>query len=438
MRGSGPVGEDEFASWLLRQQVLDPPRLQRARQRQRVYGGSLDTAILELGLGDEATLARTLSEASGLPPPEPAWLDGPLAEDMTRLMDGPARRKLAAQPVAIDGDRLQVVVGPGASVDALADWAAAGGIARGVRCYVVPLVRLEALWATLHGTPMPARYAALLGKLGGARAARRSGVQRREAGRLAARKPPVETGPAPERPRPVPSGSRGPDAGADSGVDLIMDIVEDDPTAVTPPPSVPTAAPRSASGPVSASDDESLDTLLDTLEAVSPGTPEHQALLRRLRPHTLEPRAERVLAVWRERATRSGEDAQRAIAMLGEVADRRSVEVLLVVLGSDARPAREAALAALRTATRHDLGAQRWRWNRWWKDFGHRHRVEWLLDALDGRDAQLRLAAAQELEKLSGRYVGYHFDLGKRERDQARHRWQQWWEGERKKASARP
>ena len=85
-------------------------------------------------------------------------------------------------------------------------------------------------------------------------------------------------------------------------------------------------------------------------------------------------------------------------------------------------------LAALRTATCHDFGPTRWRWTRWWRQFGERHRVEWLLDALEGRDAGLRLAAARELEQLSGRYVGYHFDLGKRDRDEARRRWQEWWE----------
>ena len=59
--------------------------------------------------------------------------------------------------------------------------------------------------------------------------------------------------------------------------------------------------------------------------------------------------------------------------------------VLLDLLGTDDRAARAAVLAALRTITRHDFGRTRWRWTRWWREFGERHRVEWLLDALDGR-----------------------------------------------------
>ena len=69
-----------------------------------------------------------------------------------------------------------------------------------------------------------------------------------------------------------------------------------------------------------------------------------------------------------------------------------------------------------------------WRWILWWRTWGKKHRVEWLLEALSAQDPERRLHAAQELETVSGHYVGYHFDLGKRERQAARHRWQRWWE----------
>jgi hypothetical protein len=32
-----------------------------------------------------------------------------------------------------------------------------------------------------------------------------------------------------------------------------------------------------------------------------------------------------------------------------------------------------------------------------------------------------------ELRKLTGEYFGYHYDLPRREREQARERWQKWW-----------
>ena len=50
-----------------------------------------------------------------------------------------------------------------------------------------------------------------------------------------------------------------------------------------------------------------------------------------------------------------------------------------------------------------------------------------LLEALSAGDPERRLRAAQELERISGVYVGYHFDLGRREREAARRRWERWW-----------
>jgi Type II secretion system (T2SS), protein E, N-terminal domain len=461
-----------LAGWLIRRELLDQRQLQRARQRQRLYGGTLDTAILELGLIDEPRLARALSDASGLPLLPPDWLNRPVDPAILALLDAAGCRRLSAQPLGNEAGRLLIVLAPGGNVDRVTSWAEEHD--RRVRCYVLPLVRLEALWATLHGLPLPARHAALLGKLGGANRARRAAGDRREAGRKAAGRPPVETGPAPDRPRPsVPVQSA-------TDEDLVMEVEEpapepprpaparaDPPPArraaaaaserVAPPPeraapapqrAVPpterTAAPSERTAPPPKLDRrvpapasqpaaapaalaESLEQVLAQVTSAG-GAPEQRAVWRKLRPFASEPRVDRLLATWRARASEPGEPGQQAIAVLGEVADVGSVAVLLDLLGTDERAARAAVVAALRTATCHDFGPTRWRWNRWWSQFGERHRVEWLLDALEGRDAGLRLAAARELEQLSGRYVGYHFDLDKRDRDEARRRWQEWWE----------
>jgi hypothetical protein len=412
---------DTLAGWLLRRELLDARQLQRARQRQRLYGGTLDTAILELRLVDEARLARALSDASGLPSPPPEWLQRPVEPAILALLDAAGCRRLTAQPLATEAGRLQILLAPGASVDQVTGWAEA--LDRRVRCYVLPLVRLESLWATLHGLPLPARHAALLGKLGGADRARRAAGERREAGRKAAGGPRVETGPAPDRPRPPP-----PALAADE--ELVMEVEE-------PPPEPPPSEPKPQSRPpeprppeAKSAEPKPAETLEQLLAQVNGAgaSPEQRASWRKLRPFASEPRVDRLLAIWRARASEPGETGLQAIAVLGEVADVGSVAVLLDLLGTDDRNARAAVLAALRTATCHDFGPTRWRWTRWWSQFGECHRVEWLLDALDGRDAGLRLAAARELEQLSGRYVGYHFDLGKRERDDARRRWQDWWE----------
>jgi hypothetical protein len=110
---------------------------------------------------------------------------------------------------------------------------------------------------------------------------------------------------------------------------------------------------------------ETLEQLLTEASGAG-GRPEQRASWRKLRPFASEPRVDRLLAIWRARASEPGETGLQAIAVLGEVADVGSVAVLLDLLGTDDRNARAAVLAALRTATCHDFGPTRWRWTRWW------------------------------------------------------------------------
>ena len=171
--------------------------------------------------------------------------------------------------------------------------------------------------------------------------------------------------------------------------------------------------------------EESLEELIPLLEATTPGSAERTGVLKRLRPFADDPQLTDRLTLWRQRVAEGDEEAALA---LGAIADRRSVPLLLDLLAADEQAVRAASLAGLRAITLHDFGGARWRWTRWWREFSGKHRVEWLLDSLSVDDAALRLEAARELERLSGRYVGYHFDLEKRDRDEARRRWEDWWE----------
>ena len=56
-----------------------------------------------------------------------------------------------------------------------------------------------------------------------------------------------------------------------------------------------------------------------------------------------------------------------------------------------------------------------------------RDRIEWLFEGLAHKEPQIRASSEDELRKLTGEYFGYHFDLPRREREQARSRWQAWW-----------
>ncbi len=57
----------ELAQLLLDEGVVGSDGVERALARQREAGGALDTALLELGLVDEARLVGLLSRAADLP-----------------------------------------------------------------------------------------------------------------------------------------------------------------------------------------------------------------------------------------------------------------------------------------------------------------------------------------------------------------------------------
>jgi hypothetical protein len=405
-----------LANWMVRRGVLTPPGRARARRRQELYGGGFDTIVLELGLCDEPTVTSCLSQALGLDAAPRAWLDEPDPE-ARRHCDLSTARRLGAVPVAIVEERVSVVVRPGADLAALSAWASGRDL--GVKSFIVPEVRFEALLGAIYGSVVPSRFATLLGRLMGPERARRwaevYGPPSRE---VAA--PPVDTvGPKPAAPTPTPA------------PEPEVAIYEDSrPIAVQPAAPARARAPQTASAaPV----EMSVPALLAALGAVQDGRA-RQELLGQLRARLADPAVLALAAQWRARAAEAGPDAAAAMAALAAMKDRHAVPVLIERLGGGDPALADAAHAALLAITRRDFGRARWRWNSWWRERKHKHRVEWLIEALGAKTPELRLAAAQELETLGGVYVGYHFDLGKREREEARRRWMDWWESTGKAA----
>jgi hypothetical protein len=56
--------------------------------------------------------------------------------------------------------------------------------------------------------------------------------------------------------------------------------------------------------------------------------------------------------------------------------------------------------------TRVDHATSERRWRKWWDEHRERHRVEWLIDALGGKDAGLRVAAFDDLRRITGESLG--------------------------------
>jgi hypothetical protein len=87
----------------------------------------------------------------------------------------------------------------------------------------------------------------------------------------------------------------------------------------------------------------------------------------------------------------------------------------------------EKAREELVVITKQDFGTKARRWEAWWEKHQDDDRAEWLFEGLGHKEPRIRAASEEELRKLTGEYFGYHFDLPRREREQARARWQKWW-----------
>lgn len=122
------------------------------------------------------------------------------------------------------------------------------------------------------------------------------------------------------------------------------------------------------------------------------------------------------------------EDAKRVQAAadaLADLADIRSISDLLDAIqrNDDGSPYARRALVALTKQTH--TSARKWRG--WWNKAKKQHRIEWLIEGLGHKDEAIRSSSAEDLRKITGEYFGYHHDLPKKEREQARQRWVQWW-----------
>ncbi|MCG8422712.1 MAG: HEAT repeat domain-containing protein [Proteobacteria bacterium] len=115
--------------------------------------------------------------------------------------------------------------------------------------------------------------------------------------------------------------------------------------------------------------------------------------------------------------------AAQALASLGDI---RAIPDLLTALargdkGSD--PARRALIQL----TKQNFGSSHRKWRGWWSKHKNKHRVEWLIEGLANKDDNLRRSAAEDLRNVTGEYFDYRYDMPRKEREQARQRWLDWW-----------
>jgi hypothetical protein len=141
-------------------------------------------------------------------------------------------------------------------------------------------------------------------------------------------------------------------------------------------------------------------------------SPQRRALVERLRAELLGPDAVR----------------QRfAAEALGVMRDVPSVPRLIELVRHGDPTVVAAARKALLEVTKQDFGTSRWRWRSWWERHRDEPRVEWMLEGLAHAEPEVRLSASEELRGMTSEYFGYAFDLPKREREDARRKWVEWY-----------
>src|ERR1043165_2017350 len=98
-----------LSSLLVRDGLVGVKRMEKAFQRQVIYGGSLDTILLEMNLVPEERLTQYLALASGLPP---AARDGRLSipPEVLGLVPQEVAERHRAVPVAAEGEAVRILV----------------------------------------------------------------------------------------------------------------------------------------------------------------------------------------------------------------------------------------------------------------------------------------------------------------------------------------
>lgn len=139
----------------------------------------------------------------------------------------------------------------------------------------------------------------------------------------------------------------------------------------------------------------------------------------RLLPHFQS----RLPALRQELASSDALRRSLAARALGVLHDRQSIEALINLAGSDDELCAQSAGDALKEITRAGFGSNASAWTAWWAGARERRRIEWLVEALEAEDFDLRLSAIEELSRTFGDNFGYFADGPEREREGAVARW---------------
>jgi len=154
-------------------------------------------------------------------------------------------------------------------------------------------------------------------------------------------------------------------------------------------------------------------------------------MVARAAARTLAETANETLLAELSRTLRDSQTSRSArlgiLEALGELREPLCVPVLIGHLTDSDAEVQMAARRSLIAVTRQDFALEAKPWLAWWGQNSQRHRVEWLIDALEGETPALRKAASDELKALTKQTFGYYDDLPRRERERVQQKFRDWW-----------
>jgi hypothetical protein len=118
---------------------------------------------------------------------------------------------------------------------------------------------------------------------------------------------------------------------------------------------------------------------------------------------------------------------RHATYLIGLFRDVTAIPKLIDVFDKKDKAMFEVAEDALAEITKQRLGSNAKKWRAWWGKNHDKSRIVWLIDGLGAKDAALRKSAAEELRAVTGVDTGYDDDAPKRQREESRQRWLDWW-----------
>jgi Type II secretion system (T2SS), protein E, N-terminal domain len=147
-----------LSSLLVRDGLVGVKRMEKAFQRQVIYGGSLDTILLEMNLVPEERLTQYLALASGLPPAKRDEAER-ILPDALALVAAEISTQFRAVPLQLDGEALRVLVCSPLEIDELEDLADL--LDRPLQPLITPEYRWHLAHAQAYAAEPPARFTTL-------------------------------------------------------------------------------------------------------------------------------------------------------------------------------------------------------------------------------------------------------------------------------------